>query len=293
MWPRGPSRLAELAFRTLDLLGLILALSLGVGGALPRAMLGRWCRALKWGYRLALVVPLVAFVAIPWSRLTANALYAAAPFASRDLTPLISRLEGAFLARIQGSLQHGSFVTASVDGYSLVWVMALLLAVPALIAGGRPQAVSRVLVAWALAPVLALPAFLLIPVYEPWALNPAYGYAGIGATELRFLVLPTSTPELRAIARDLRWAAGACLPSLHVALPLVVSRIAFASKVPVIGWLYAAWAAVTAFIVIHLGRHWVVDVVVALPFAWLVAAVARLLDPGLVLAWPPGATEPR
>jgi membrane-associated phospholipid phosphatase len=100
--------------------------------------------------------------------------------------------------------------------------------------------------------------------------NPLYGYEGPAASQVRFLAANT-IPELRDVALNLRWATGACLPSLHVAIPALAMRISYKHRLPALGWYYAALTAAVGFAVVYLGRHWIVDVVAGVGLAMAVA----------------------
>jgi membrane-associated phospholipid phosphatase len=126
----------------------------------------------------------------------------------------------------------------------------------------------------ALLSLLSLPVFLVLPVFDPWALNPVYGYEGPGQIGVLYLYPGSSLPALQNIATQLRWATGACLPSLHVAFPLLFGLVARRAGLRKLWFCYGAFAAITGFVVVYLGRHWVIDVVAAIPACygalWLV-----------------------
>jgi membrane-associated phospholipid phosphatase len=287
MWPHGLGKVTGFALRMLDPLSLILPLALVLAAAAPSRALISPGAMLRWPYSYAVVLPLVVFVSLSLSRLVCNGLYAAASGVSADYTPFVARLEGGLLANLQRSVGIEQFSRAGEVLYSSVWLLSLLLAAPLLLGAGHPRAVNRLLIGLTLAPILALPLFLLFPIYEPWALNPAYGFKGVSTTAVRFLALPQPSPQLLWITSQARWATGACLPSLHVTLPLVVSGIAFDEGARRLGWLYAAIGAAMGLTVVYLGRHWIVDVAAALLFAWCVAKLTSRCDARFVLTWPP------
>jgi membrane-associated phospholipid phosphatase len=289
MWPRGVDKITQTALYGWNVVSFGLPLVLICAAVLPARRLAIPSRVLRWAYRYAIIVPLVALTALSFSRLMSNVLYAAAVGVSADYTPAIVRLEHTAITRIQRSMESAVLSDACQALYSAGWLIGLLSAVPLLLAEGRTRAAGRLLIAWVLAPMLALPLFLLFPVFEPWALNPAYGYSGIPSTLVRFLGVPSPSTELLWVATKARWATGACLPSLHVTLPLLAALIAFDSRARRVGWLYTVLAAMTGFVVVYLGRHWIVDVAAAVPFAWAIAQAVRRLDPRLVLVWPQSA----
>lgn len=289
MWPTQDLGLGlvQLAFRVLDVLCFSLPLVLGVGALRYARVRPNPPPPVRLAYQLAFLLPLLAFVGSSLSRLVSNLVYAGAAWTSTDFTPVLIRLEGGALGRLQTILASDALSWASAVIYSCVWMACLMTAVPLLIAARRPRAASHVVVGWMLVAVLAMPLFLLLPINEPWAVNPLYGYGGAARTDVRFLAAGSPGVDLTAIATGLRWATGCCLPSLHVAMPALVSRIAYRDGARWIGRGYAALGGVTAFAVVYLGRHWLVDVVAAVPFAWGVARVVTRWNPSLVPKWPP------
>jgi hypothetical protein len=288
MWPTADLGLGmvQLAFRILDFLCLALPLALVVGALLHPRVRANPPLPLRLAYELAFILPLLSFVGSGLSRLVSNFIYEGAAWVSRDFTPVLARLEGGVLVRFQATFVSDSLSRASGVAYSCGWMVSLMMAVPILIAAGRPRAASHVIVGWIFAAVLAIPLFLFLPVNEPWAVNPLYGYGGAAGTGVRFLVAGDPTIDLTAISTGLRWATGCCLPSLHVAMPALVSRIAYRDGARWIGRGYAAVAGITAFTVVYLGRHWLVDVLAAVPFAWSVASLVIRWNPDLVPKWP-------
>jgi hypothetical protein len=288
MWPTrglGPG-MAHVAFRALDLACFGLPLVLAAGALLWSRVRANPPLALRLAYELAFILPLLSFVASGLSRVVANLIYAASGWVSTDYTPLLARLEGHALVRLQTAIGSDFLSWVSSVGYSDGWLVSLLLAVPILLATGGPRPASHLIAGWLLAAVLAIPFFLLLPVYEPWTVNPAYTFAASAETGVRFLTAGPPVIDLATIASDLRWATGCCFPSFHVAMPVLVSRIAYQNGARWIGRGYATVAWVTAFTVVYLGRHWIVDVLAAVPFAWCVARLTGGLDPSLVPAWP-------
>jgi membrane-associated phospholipid phosphatase len=132
---------------------------------------------------------------------------------------------------------------------------------------------------------LALPFFLALPVFDPWATNPMYGYDGEGQTAIRYLYPDTNLAALSAIATRARWATGSCLPSLHVAFPLIFALIAAKHRLRVDALVLGAIAVGTGVAVVYLGRHWIMDVILAIPFAFAVRWVVQRVDPLLILPW--------
>ena len=230
--------------------------------------------------RQAVVLPLLAFVAGVLSRIVSNGIYAVAARGTADFTAPIARLEAPLIEVMQSALATDWLSYACALVYAGVWFLSLLAAAPVLATAGRHRAALHLLTGWLMLPLLAAPFFLLVPVFEPWAVNPLYGYEGNAASQVRFLA-GNSVSELRYVALNLRWATGACLPSLHVAIPALAASICFRHRLPVLGWYYAVFTGAVSFSVVYLGRHWIVDVVAGVGFAIGVAhLVSRLGQQG-------------
>lgn len=287
MWSANPaqSRVPEQMVVAMCLVALVVPLYLVAWGlvwpaGVPRARaLARWC------YRFALCWPLLLLLSTSLGRVVANVVYALAPWAAGDATPLLARLEGSMLARVQAALEHGWMGTLSAGVYSWVWIIGLMGFGPWLVLRGRDRAVSQIILATFLTAVLAVPFFLLIPVSDPWATNPLYGYGGPGQTVVRYLYPHADVAALTSIAMTARWATGSCLPSLHVAFPLVYALVARRHRLRVETWLLGSVAAATSIAVIYLGRHWILDVAAAVPYAFAIRWLVERIDPRLVLSW--------
>ena len=214
-------------------------------------------------------------LALNLSRYVANLLYELAEEVAWDVTPLIARVEGSYITSIQalGGLGVTSEVTAWL--YSIGWYIPILLAGLFAQACGRRGLVERLLLATILTAVLAVPVFLAFPVFEPWVLNPIYGYQGSGAVAVSYEYPGADLAALRFVATELRWATGASLPSLHVAFPLVYAFIFTRGRVQMLGAAYGLLAGLTAVGVLFLGRHWVIDVILAVPYAMAVVAITE------------------
>ena len=257
MWPR-PGRgwhAAGLALLILDIASIVVPLLLLGIVVLRPAARTQPTRLIDALSRQAVVLPLLAFVAGVLSRIVSNGIYAVAARGTADFTAPIARLEAPLIEVMQSALATDwlSYACALVNAG--VWFLLML-------------------------PLLAAPFFLLVPVFEPWAVNPLYGYEGNAASQVRFLA-GNSVSELRYVALNLRWATGACLPSLHVAIPALAASICFRHRLPVLGWYYAVFTGAVSFSVVYLGRHWIVDLVAGVGFAIGVAhLVSRLGQQG-------------
>jgi hypothetical protein len=139
--------------------------------------------------------------------------------------------------------------------------------IPFLVARDEAAAVNRILTAQLLTAIAAIPFFVALPVFEPWTLNGLYGSTGSTGTSVRLLYPDADIEALGRVARDLRWAAGSCLPSLHFAFPFVSGLVLWQSRLRVIGGSFLVLAAVTAYTIVFLGRHWIADVLAAIPYS--------------------------
>jgi hypothetical protein len=245
---------------------------------LPIALLGRllWSRkelpssyARFWNlcYRYALVLPAGYVVATSFSRYVANAVYVSASGVTWDFTSYIAALELPLLELIQETLDSPQARSVCSWLYSVGWYLPMATLVPFLAARDEAAAVNRVLTAQLLTAVAAIPFFVALPVFEPWTLNGLYGNSGSIGTNVRFLYPNADIEALGQVARDLRWAAGSCLPSLHFAFPFVSGLVLWQSRLRVIGGSFLVLAAVTAYTIVFLGRHWIADVLAAIPYS--------------------------
>jgi hypothetical protein len=268
MWPRPGLgwHAAGLALLGLDIVSIVVPLLL-LGVVVLRSMVPtRRTRLIEALSRQAVVLPLLAFIAGMLSRIVSNGIYAVAARGTPDFTAPIARLEAPLIEAMQRTLATDWLSYGCALVYAGVWFLSLIAAAPVLTTAGRHRAALHLLVGWMMLPLLAAPSFLLFPVFEPWAVNPLYGYEGNAASQVRFLA-GSSVSELRYVALDLRWATGACLPSLHVAIPTLAASICFRHRLPGLGWYYAVLTGAVSFAVVYLGRHWIVDVVAGVGFA--------------------------
>ena len=228
--------------------------------------------------RYAVRLPLLAFLAMHLGRLTANLLYALVPAARADLSPYLAALEAPSIAHLQSVFAGQVYGWVAAILYSVVWAVLVLGFGPLLVVLNRRSAVDQVIVATPSMALLAIPLFLALPVFDPWSMNPAYGYAATTPVEVRYLYPNVDPARLADIATRLRWATGACLPSLHVGFPLLYAIIAVRERLTTLAGVYGAFAAITAVVVVYLGRHWAIDAVATIPFVWVVgAATARVV----------------
>ncbi|MEO7986974.1 MAG: phosphatase PAP2 family protein [Gemmatimonadales bacterium] len=231
-------------------------------------------RLVERAYRYAFALPGFVLAAMHLGRFVANLLYSVTPLALWDLSPLLVNLEGPLLLWMQRTIASPALSSIASFLYSIAWVVAVSIFGPALVFLDQRRAVDEALLGTALLSVLSLPLFVLLPVFDPWALNPTYGYGGSGQIGVLYLYPGSSLPILQNIVTELRWATGACLPSLHVAFPLLFGLVARRARLRKLWLCYGAFAAITGVVVVYLGRHWVIDVVAAIPASygalWLV-----------------------
>ncbi len=243
---------------------------------------------LRWCYRFAPFWPILLLVSTSLGRSVANLVYALADWVPGDVTPTLARLEGPLLERIQRGAE-GPLLTAMFSGiYSWVWIVGLVGFGPWLVVRGHERAASQVILGTVLTGFLAVPFFLLVPLFDPWATNSMYGYMGPGQTAVRYLYPHADVAALSTIATSARWATGSCLPSLHIAFPLVFALVAARHRMRTEAWLLAGVTAATSIAVVYLGRHWIVDVIAAVPFAFGVRWLVERIDPRLALPWESG-----
>jgi membrane-associated phospholipid phosphatase len=244
----------------------------------PKALL-RWC------YRFAPCWPLLLLLSTLLGRAVANVVYALAPWAAGDVTPVLARLEGPLLQLLQNAGEHRWASTLFSGIYSWVWIISLIGFGPWLAVRSRERALSQIILGTVLTSLLAAPFFLLFPVFDPWATNPVYGYAGPGHTGVLYLYPHAKIASLSTIATTARWATGSCLPSLHIAFPFLYALVAARHQMRTEAWLLAAVTAATSVSVVYLGRHWITDVIAAAPFAFAVHWLVQRIDPRLTLSW--------
>jgi membrane-associated phospholipid phosphatase len=130
-------------------------------------------------------------------------------------------------------------------------------------------------------------------VIRHWPLFGSLVTARIGVLYLGligFLLLPTAPPWMESdVTRLLDLQAGsvldvdtnplAAMPSLHVALPAAVALWARAIGWRGWAWVYGVQSVLTAFGVVYLGEHYLLDVVAGLVVALIAVRLARPCSP--------------
>jgi hypothetical protein len=235
-------------------------------------------------YRYSFAIPLWTLLLAGSARLVADQVFALGGFVRWNLTPIFVKIEAPLIERLQHALSSPSMSVFASTYYSSVWLTPLVLAGFALAAADRPKAFSALLIAYVATAVSAIPLFILLPTFEPWTTNSLYGAVGT-TTSIRYLVSHPVVPALAQINARYHWSAGAALPSLHVAFPVVAALVLRKYRVRWASWLMAAMAATSIFVVVYLGRNWILSTLAAIPFAFAVAAVSAgfrvpmVLDP--------------
>jgi membrane-associated phospholipid phosphatase len=236
-----------------------------------------WQRGVNLCFRYALLLPLVFLLGTNLSRYVSNLVYLTASSLTWDVTPYLVGIEAPILESLQRSLDAPGLRGFFSWLYSVAWYIPVVAIVPLLILRDQPVAANRVLSAKLLAVVLAVPFFVLAPIFEPWTLNPLYGYDGPAVTHVRYLHQHADVPTLTRIARDLHWATGSCLPSLHFAIPCASGLVLWRCQLRILGAAFLLLAALTAFGIVYLGRHWIIDVLAAVPYSMGIAWASERL----------------
>jgi len=138
------------------------------------------------------------------------------------------------------------------------WFVVPWVAVAAVIAK-EPRRLSSLLRWWFALLLLCLPLFALFPVEPPWMADGE--------------VIRINVTIVGAIDDNNALAA---MPSLHVALPLVLAFWFFRERSRLPGLAMLAYSALVAFEVVFSGEHYVADVVGAVAVAAAVALIPRL-----------------
>jgi hypothetical protein len=276
------SEIMATAFDMLMALELAAAALLVASALLPRERMFAPAHAVaRRLYRYAVAISLWTIVVGGLARFIADQIYALGNVVSWDLTPIFARIEGPVIERLQHAVASPSMSVFASNFYSAIWLTPLILAGFALAAADKPRALCALLVAYLVTAVSAMPLFVVLPAFDPWTTNALYG--AIGKTSIQFLYSSPSIPALSEINARYHWSAGAAFPSLHVAFPLVTALVLRKHRLRWTSWFMVAMAATSMFVVVYLGRNWIVSTLFAIPFAFAIVAVAERIPFNVVL----------
>lgn len=147
--------------------------------------------------------------------------------------------------------------------FPLLGVCALIL----FLASQNWSAMRRLVIAFLVNYLVAIPFYLFVPVREAWAADKS----------IRFLI-PTVYPAFEVDYRPLSGLDN-CFPSLHTSLALTFALVAWRSGNRRLAIALTTGAALVMLSTLYLGVHWVVDLVGGA----LLAAVATGPIPDLLL----------
>lgn len=166
-----------------------------------------------------------------------------------DWTPFIEKLEGSLTPFLQQALQNEMITYISTYFYIIVFSVLMVASLLVYHHESNRQALYAVFYGIMLNYLLAIPFFMLIPVYEAWTTHP----------ELVFLI-PEVYPNFEIQYRPLS-ALDNSFPSLHTSLSLTLALIAYRSGNIRFFRITALSAAWVLFAIIYLGIHWFADMV--------------------------------
>jgi PAP2 superfamily len=274
-----------IADRAIRLVGFLVCLA---GAVVPLYRVPRFAGAVgRVCYRYAIALPLYLLLASQMSRYVANLIYFLTRNVTWNLTPFIARIEGGILTSFQSHLSSPFLSQICAIIYSVVWLVPLAALGPVLVGlvflDEEPKVVNHLVAGEFLLAVLAVPFFALLPVFDPWTTNPIYGNPGPLPLKLLYLYPHADVEALTRINVDLHWATGCCFPSLHVSYPLMVYWILRRNNFPRLSWVFLASCLLNSFAILHLGRHWIADILAAIPYTYMVVRVVERMDLNLVL----------
>jgi hypothetical protein len=285
MWSgsAAASRRMLMVFDAVMTLELTAAGLLVASALLPRERVFAPVHAIaRYLYRYAIAVALWTIVVAGSARFLADQVFALGGIVPWNLTPIFAKIEAPAIERLQHALASPSMSVFASTYYSAIWLAPIVLAGFALIAADRPRALSSLIVAYVVTAVSAIPLFILFPTFDPWTTNSAYGAVGT-TTSIKYLAPNGVVSALTRINARYHWAAGAAFPSLHVALPFVASLVLRRHRLRWASLFMTAMAATSMFVVVFLGRNWILSTLAAIPFALATSAVSGRLRPNFVL----------
>lgn len=285
MWSGSPvaSERMVIVFDALMTLELTAAGLLVASALLPRERMFAPVHAIaRHLYRYALAIALWTIVVAGLARFLADQVYALGGIVPWNLTQVLVKIEAPLIERLQQAFASPSMSIFASTYYSAIWLASIVLAGFILAIADRPKALSALTVAYVVTAVSAVPLFIAFPAFDPWTTNSLYGAVG-STTSIRFLAPHPVIPALTQINARYHWAAGAAVPSLHVAMPLVAAIVLRRYRLRWASVLMTAMAVTSMFVVVFLGRNWILGTLAAIPFALATSAVSARFRPMFVL----------
>lgn len=215
-------------------------------------------------------------------RFTSNGLYAVVGHPRWPLTQALAHFESPLIVALQSAAHRGLAPAALAWWYSFVWLTMLMASVPLSLTKRDVILPYGIMTLIVMAALLAMPLFVLMPVFEPWTLT-LHGADLPEGLAVRLLVPHVDASALRALLQEAPWSAGAAFPSLHVAFPAGIGMLLARRGERALGRLYVTVAVITSVVVVVLGRHWIIDIVGGWLFAWIVTIITAGLLPMPIL----------
>ena len=202
-------------------------------------------------------------------------------------------LEGNFLEWFFQQMQWRWLAIACSITYGTIWLASKTLLYPLLIYRDGGEVLNDLVKFFFFAPLLALPIYAVIPIYDPWVLNERYSVLPVFKHVDYPAVSAQADQFIRLFAETAAKATSPKLPSFHIVYPLGVALYLRRRGFPGIANYYFALLAVTSFVIIHLGRHFVIDIFASIPFTILVMKVCDRIRINFLLPHDPAAPPVR
>jgi len=236
----------------------------------------------RYLYRYAVAVALWTIFVASSARFLADQVFALGGIVPWNLTPILAAIESRPIEWLQHAAASPSMSVFASAYYSAIWLASIVFVGFILAAADRPRALSALLVAYVLTAVSSIPLFILFPTFDPWTTNSLYGAVGT-TTSIKYLAPHSVIPALTQINARHHWAAGAAFPSLHVALPFVAALVLRRHRLRWASLFMTALAVISMFVVVFLGRNWILCALAAIPFALAMSAVSARFRLNFVL----------
>lgn len=227
--------------------------------------------AVKYGPALCILLLFNIFM----FRFITNAVYAMLPHPfPMEATNALVWLERDVLEWFHRQARWPSLSYACSLSYGTIWLGSITLLYPVLVYRDGGETLNDLIKFLFLAPLLALPVYFVIPILDPWVLNERYGVF----QTFRYCDYPALTDAGRAFLAHLAAtgpeSTAPSLPSFHIVYPLGIAIFLRRRGFP---WLAAYFGLLmlwTAFVIVYLGRHFVMDIVGSIPFTFLIVALS-------------------